>query len=554
MRYFHKYVPLWKMTDRWLTFITWARHLGYRLIFPQQRFPLPLRYVSALVAMSLMSIGIGVIKTHVGGGLLALLYVLVTLWLATTQGRGPAVFGSVIAVLEYDFFFVPPLHELVVSGPPEIISLIVLLITSLVVGQLIVIVRERQQQATVLMELARAIAEASDRHTLLQTLVDQILRVFQEDGLRACQIITADGLDEASAGLGGPGDIGQYSAVFQGDDEHLAEGEALVTLPLQRGGHLLGGLTILGSWQNVQWLAGQDARFANQHQELLMSFRDQSALALERLALKEEAIHVEAQRASNIMKSTLLQLVTHDLRSPLTAIQASITSLRDQHIHWTEQEQRVFFDSINSGTERLSRLVRNFLDLSGLESGVAQPELRWYPIEDVILGVLDRLEMTHQTLSHQLAWDMPDAPPILRIDPIQIEQVLTNLLENAFKYSPPGSLVRIQAAIAQDGRCDMLEVRITDMGVGIPAEALPHIFEPFYRVPQRLPWEQDEHRVSGTGLGLAICQAIVRAHGGDIWATSVVGEGTTFWFTLPIPSEPLKGALPELPLEILNDA
>ncbi len=554
MRYYHKYVLLWKRTDRWQTFITWARHLGYRLIFPQQRFPLPLRYISAFMAMSLMSIGIGVIKTHVGGGLLALLYVLVTLWLATTQGRGPAVFGSVIAVLEYDYFFVPPLHALIVDGPPEIISLIVLLITSLVVGQLIVIVRERQQQATVLMELARAIAEASDRQTLLQTLVDQILRVFQEDGLRACQMTTADGLDAASANLGGPGHNSPYVAVLRGDDTYLAEGETLVTLPLQRGGHLLGGLTLVGLRQNVQWLAGQDARFANQHQELLMSFRDQSALALERLELKEEAIHVEAQRASNIMKSTLLQLVTHDLRSPLTAIQASITSLRDPHIHWTEQEQRVFFESINSGTERRSRLVRNFLDLSGLEGGVAQPELRWYPIEDVILGVLDRLEMTQQTLSHQLAWDLSDAPPILRIDPNQIEQVLTNLLENAFKYSPPGSLVRIQGAVAQHAGCDTFEVRISDTGIGIPAEALPHIFEQFYRVPQRLPWDQDEHRVSGTGLGLAICQAIVRAHGGEIGVTSVVGEGSTFWFTLPIPSEPLEGALPELPLENLNDA
>ncbi len=554
MRYFHKYLLHWKVTDRWLTFITWARQMGYRLIFPQQRFLPPLRYISAFVAMSLMSIGIGVIKTHVGGGLLALLYVLVTLWLATTQGRGPAVFGSVIAVLEYDYFFVPPLHELIVNGPPEIISLIVLLITSLVVGQLIVIVRERQQQAIVLMELARAIAEASDRQTLLQTLVDQILRVFQEDGLRACQLTTADGLDEASASLEDSGSGYPYLAVLRGDDTRLAESETLVTLPLQRGGHLLGGLTILGTRQNVQWLAGQDARFANQHQELLLSFRDQSALALERLELKEEAIHVEAQRASNIMKSTLLQLVTHDLRSPLTAIQASITSLRDPHIHWTEQEQRDFFESIQSGTERLSRLVRNFLDLSGLEGGVAQPELRWYPIEDVILGVLDRLEMTQQTLSHQFAWDLPDAPPILRIDPIQIEQVLTNLLENACKYSSPGSLVRVQGAIVQNDGYDTFEVRISDSGIGIPAEAMPHIFEQFYRVSQRLPWEDDEHRVSGTGLGLAICQAIVRAHGGEIWATSVVGEGTTFCFSLPIPSEPLEGALPELPLEILNDA
>lgn len=258
-----------------------------------------------------------------------------------------------------------------------------------------------------------------------------------------------------------------------------------------------------------------------------------------------------ALRESDRLKNALLGSVTHDLRTPLASIQAATSSLLDTDITWSETDRHEFLETIDISTERLNRLVSNLLDLSRLEAGTAMPEKQWSHIDDVIATVLDRLDLAGRTQGREIAVDVPDELPLVPMDHAQIEQVLTNLLENALKYSPAESPIRVLVRILGAPPTE-LEVRVVDQGIGIPANELRAIFDKFYRVQHvYLPWASTRPP-TGTGLGLAICAGIIREHGGRIWAESQPGKGATFIFTLPIPHDaPSSVELPDFPGVVL---
>jgi two-component system sensor histidine kinase KdpD len=211
---------------------------------------------------------------------------------------------------------------------------------------------------------------------------------------------------------------------------------------------------------------------------------------------------------------------------------------------WREEQRGELIDAIDTSVDRLSHLVRNLLDLSRLEAGAAEPACDWHFIGDLIEPVLEQLDLAGQLRDRRIVVDIPDTIPLVPLDHGQIERVFTNLLENAVKYSPPGSAIQVQASVV--GNPPELEVDVSDQGIGIAASELEAIFEKFYRVPgERLPWANPRPS-PGAGLGLAICRNILRAHHGRIWAESRPGEGSIFRFTLPIPSDGPEGALPEL--------
>ncbi|MGH2515970.1 MAG: sensor histidine kinase, partial [Ktedonobacterales bacterium] len=243
------------------------------------------------------------------------------------------------------------------------------------------------------------------------------------------------------------------------------------------------------------------------------------------------------------LKNALLGSVTHDLRTPLASIKAAASSLLQPEITWSDENRHELLTAIDMGADRLNRLVSNLLDLSRLEAGVAAPVKDWYPIGDVIATVLDQLDLTGQTTGYHLRVDVSPDVPLVPMDYGQIEQVLINLVENALKYSPAGSEIRIQAELLASAE---MRLRVSDAGIGIPASELDAIFDKFYRVQHvRLPWATARPPI-GTGLGLAICRNIIQAHGGRIWAESRPGAGSTFTFTLPIPADGPHGGLPEL--------
>jgi two-component system sensor histidine kinase KdpD len=277
---------------------------------------------------------------------------------------------------------------------------------------------------------------------------------------------------------------------------------------------------------------------------LFAAYCRQIAVALDRAELQREAVHAEALRESDRLKDALLGSVTHDLRTPLATIQVAGESLLEQDMAWSDEERHEFAETIVTSAARLSRLVNNLLDLSRLEAGVAAPEKHLYPIGDVIATVLDRLDMTGRTEGRKIEVTIVDDVPAVPMDHAQMEEVVTNLLENALKYSPPEGAIQVHVRMLHAS--GELEVRITDQGIGIPPGELKAIFDKFYRVQHvELPWAT-KRPPTGTGLGLAISAAILREHGGRIWAESKPGEGTTFVFTLPLSTEGTPGA-PEAP-------
>jgi two-component system sensor histidine kinase KdpD len=179
--------------------------------------------------------------------------------------------------------------------------------------------------------------------------------------------------------------------------------------------------------------------------------------------------------------------------------------------------------------ERLNRLVSNLLDLSRIEAGSIQPEKGWYDLGSLVNEVAGRLRRL--AASHNLVLDLPDSLPPLQFDYVEIDQVLTNLIENAVKYTPAGSEIRLLVRAAGD----TVQIEVADDGPGIPAEALPHLFKPFYRAPGDL-------RPRGSGLGLAVARGLVEAHGGSIWAENREEGGARFVFTLPLTERPAAAA------------
>ena len=555
-----------------------------------------LAYAAAVLAVFLATWAIGVAQVYTQTRNLSLIYLLVVLWLASDFGRGPAILASVLAFFAYNFFFIAPLHRFTVDDPTEWISLFALLATALVLGQLTASVQARardaqesQQRTATLFALSQLIAATPEYETLLAALPGRVLDVFAPAGVAACSLILADdqnrpvvqaaatasphgrpllsavGLEEreqqAQAGWvlehGTP--AGGHIAL-SGEGEAQPLGAACYFLPLRSRGRVVGVLGIAGTDEMRRLVPGASA-FAPEtgaaapgahgqdpEVELLRAFREHIALALDRAALQQQAIHAEALREGDRLKDALLGSVTHDLRTPLAAIKAATGSLLDREITWTEMDRRELLEAIDVSADRLNRLVGNLLDLSRLEAGVARPVKEWHLIGDVVAAVLDRLELAGQLAGREIVVDVPEEMPLAPMDHAQIEQVLTNVLENALKYSPTGSPVEVRARVMgpPEGRPAELEVRVTDHGGGIPAGELRAIFGKFYRVRQTAAAWSGGKPPAGTGLGLAISDAIVRAHGGSIWAESRLGEGTTVIFTLPIPVDGPLGGLPEL--------
>ena len=255
--------------------------------------------------------------------------------------------------------------------------------------------------------------------------------------------------------------------------------------------------------------------------QLFATFANQAAIAIERSLLTEERTHAEVLQRSDELKSALLSAVSHDLRTPLASIKASVTSLLQSDIALSPSDQRDLLEAIDEESDRLNRLVANLLDLSRIEAGALQPDLQWNDMAEVIYDALDReaFALDNHPLDLQIE---PDLPPA-RFDYVEIVQVLVNLLQNAARYAPHGSLIAV--VVRRIG--DDIEVAVSDEGPGIPPGEEERVFDKFYRV-------ESPHRPLGSGIGLAICRGFIEAHHGRIWVEPNNGEGSTFRFRLPV--------------------
>jgi two-component system, OmpR family, sensor histidine kinase KdpD len=254
---------------------------------------------------------------------------------------------------------------------------------------------------------------------------------------------------------------------------------------------------------------------------MLATFADQAAVALEKLRLLREADRADMLDRADRLKSALMSAVSHDLRTPLASIMASVTSLLEPDIQWGKETQQDFLQAIYDEARRLNVLVGNLLDISKIEGGALRPEKDWYSITEVIEAVMQRLEPN--LADHITSVKIQNDLPMTLLDFTEIDQILTNLLENAIKYTPPDAKIEIGARRVGD----RIEIKVADAGPGVPIEHLPYLFDKFYQVDR-------QHRSRGVGLGLAISKGLVEAHGGEIWARNRPGGGLEVTFTLPV--------------------
>src|SRR6266699_825776 len=308
------------------------------------------------------------------------------------------------------------------------------------------------------------------------------------------------------------------------DHQHMA-GLGTTTLPSAEALYLplvaaRGSVGVLGV------LPAQPRRLLTPEQgALLETFASQTALALDRALLAEEAQHAQLQVETERLRNSLLSSVSHDLRTPLTAITGATSTLLEEDVRLDAPTRHELLQTAHTEADRLNRLVSNLLAMTRLESGAIQVHKEWQPLEEVVGAALTRLDAPLR--DHPLTTHLPADLPLVPLDSVLIEQVLINVLDNAIKYTPSGSPIRL-SAWAMD---DAVVVEVADQGPGLSSADAQHIFEKFYRV-------QRPGGPIGAGLGLTICRGIVTAHGGHIWAENRPGGGTALRFTLPLTETP----------------
>ena len=289
--------------------------------------------------------------------------------------------------------------------------------------------------------------------------------------------------------------------------------------------------------------AGQlSARARRRAEEAERGQREIERLYQELQAVFERASHAEALRRSEKLKSALLDAVTHDLRTPLTSIKASITTLLDELRGGSEEEPVVALDSesrlemmevIDEESDRLNRFIGGLIDLARIEAGELQLRRRWGAVDEIISTALARAEGFTQ--GHQVEVDIESELPVVRVDERAVSEVIYTLVENAAKYSPGVAKIRISAGRSADG---MIRMSVEDQGEGIAVNLRERVFDKFFRATR--DGDISTHQPSGTGMGLAIAKGIVEAHDGTIWIESATGgKGTRVVFTLPVGDEEL---------------
>jgi two-component system, OmpR family, sensor histidine kinase KdpD len=259
---------------------------------------------------------------------------------------------------------------------------------------------------------------------------------------------------------------------------------------------------------------------------MILATAYQCAQAMERARLYEaEAKARREAEAANELKLRFLGMISHELRAPLHLIMGFADMLTMEDMVWDAAKLEEIFSIVKSESHKLTELVDQLLDASQLQAGTLSINLEDYPLSGVV--EMARMELEKFAENHQLVLDVPDNDPMVRADPLRIGQVLVNLVNNAVKYSPPGSTITVAARVQDDA----VQIDISDEGEGIPPDQREMMFEVFQRL------ERDrKKRIKGVGLGLAIVKGLIEAHGGEIWVEDRdgPGSGTTFSFTIPL--------------------
>ena len=482
------------------------------------------KYVLGLLLVALSSaIGEGVHRALEPTNLV-MLYLLDVVIAAVFLGRGPAVVTSIVGVLAFDVLFVPPRFSFAVFDTQYLVTFAGLLTVGLIISELASRMRvrtmhalERERKALALYRLSRGLSVGFDLPTIRNIVTAEILTELQSDCVLS--LAPENALEWVH------GDEGKAAAewTFQanrkaGFGTSMFPEAPRTYFPLFNGQKTLGVLGV--------GTRGLRNKLSPQDMQWLETLANQAAVAIERVLLFEDVKKMELVKETEKLQTALLNSISHDLRTPLVSITGTLSHLMRSAGIQKDAVHKELVETACDDAGRLNKLVTNWLDMTRAESGAFRIALEPCDFKDV-LGVALR-ELEHALERREIRVDIPEQIPDVLIDYSLMLKVVVNLLDNAAKYSAPGSAVEI-SGWSSDG---FLRMEFADRGLGIPPEDLQRVFEKFYRTRNA-----KERNISGTGLGLSIAKAIVEAHGGSIWAEAREGGGTRIVLSLPTSQE-----------------
>ncbi|HZZ27090.1 MAG TPA: sensor histidine kinase KdpD [Pirellulales bacterium] len=465
---------------------------------------------------------------------IAMVFLAGVAFVATWYGRGPAIAASIVSVLLFDFFFVPPYGTFTVTDTEYLITFAVMLGIALLISTLAArqrsqlrLSQEQENRTAKLFRMTRQLSELSGTDFLLQAAGQQLKDFFGGESvvyLRAADGALALRSGQATSIAANP--INDTVARWVADNNQIA-GVETDTLPNATALFmpLVGSLRTIGALgvrpDNLQSLRNPQQR------RLLETCASLIALAIERDQSVLEAQDAQVQMRAEQLRNSLLSSVSHDLRTPLTAIAGTAANLKAELLNQTTSHQQEMLQTLVSESHQLVRLVENLLDMARLESGSLVLNRQWHVLEELVGSAIARSR--RELGDRRVHVSLPEAFPLILVDGFLLEQVFVNLLENAARYTPPASALEIWGKFSDR----QAEIVFADDGPGLPPGSENRLFEKFYR-PHTVP--ADGRR--GIGLGLAICRGIVEAHGGRISASNRATGGAQFTITLPCKPQP----------------
>jgi two-component system sensor histidine kinase KdpD len=448
----------------------------------------------ALAGLPLLTAALAALRAHLSLTDDLLIYLVAVVAFAVVGGFWPAVLAAVSASLLLNWYFTPPLHTFTIGKPDNILALLLFVTVAVAVSSVVHLAARRavqaarnREEAGSLLALAQTVLGGADTPSAVLDHLVQTLGGFAE----LQESIAGRWVRVAAAGTAPAGTEPPRAEVRK----NLALAVAGQITPMSAG--------------------------------LLAGFGAQAAAALDRERLRTQAAQAEALAEANRMRTALLAAVSHDLRTPLASIKASVSSLRQTDVEWTADDQAALLATIEQNADRLDGLIGNLLDMSRVHTGSLQPFLRPLTIDEVAPVALRGLDAPAN-----VRLEIPDGLPLVLADSGLLERVLANLFSNALRHSPPPRPPELRAYRLHDS----VVAEVRDHGEGVPDELKPRIFEPFQRFDNHKP---------GVGLGLAVAKGFTEAMGGSITAVDTPGGGLTIKVALPVASreaEPVVGA------------
>jgi two-component system sensor histidine kinase KdpD len=463
------------------------------------------RHTAAAAAEVLLTVGLATalvaaldtVATSTG---LAVVYLLAVLTVAIRRGGGPALAAAVLSVLAFNYFFIAPVHRLTIADSDNVAALVVFLVVAIVVGRLAAAARERAAEAERRAQLA---AEREAEAEMLAGVAALLLSGSAIDaqlGAIAERIAPALGVGLRLERTAAPAP--------QGDERSVA-------VPVSHG----------RVWAYLPRDGAPDAAVLARVLHALAAVLD---IAAERERVAARAAEADAAQRADVAKTAVLHTISHDLRTPLTAITTATAGLGDERVG--EEDRAELLAVLRGESARLAQLVDDVLDLSRVQAGAVNPRVDWLDVQEVVSRAAAQVNAAPVLI------ELPADLPLVRADASQMERVFLNLLDNAARFSPPGRPVRVTGGTGGGN----VTVRVIDEGPGVPLGQADAVFEPFYRGARGRRDRQGGG--AGAGLGLAICRGFVEANGGRLLLQRPVnGRGASFAVSLPA------APLPEVP-------